>query len=320
MRLIFEHAQGQVALRGVPESDARAALGRRWSWLRAARRCAYRDARRRACEASRDQVRQTLVEVFGIPASKGSVDSAIMRMSAVLADPWTELREAIRKAQVVHADETTWRLRGATQWLWVAASALVACFRIDPTRTQRAAKELLGEEFGGFVVSDRYAGYHFLDVLQQQLCWCHCIRQLIVPALGRRGPPRHPAGQARQGGDRRSPRVPRRRPRPRLADRRAHAAARADPRTAERAVRRPARPPHGELRRRAAEEIRGAVDVLRRPRPAHKPNGATPPSARCSARRSDASLAGRYSPITAAAGPNGSNRSAKPPASRPDPS
>jgi transposase len=141
---------------------------------------------------SRDQVRQTVVEVFGIPASKGSIDNAIMRMSAILADPWAELREAIRKAAVVHADETTWRLRGAQQWLWVAASSLVACFRIDPTRTQRAAKELLGEEFGGFVVSDRYVGYHFLDVLQQQLCWCHVIRQLVevsqrTGASGRRG-------------------------------------------------------------------------------------------------------------------------------------
>lgn len=141
---------------------------------------------------SRDQVRQVVVEVFGIPASKGSIDSAIMRMSAVLADPWAELREAIRRARVVHADETTWRLAGAQQWLWVAASALVACFRIDPARSQAAAKELLGEEFGGFVVSDRYAGYHFLDVLQQQLCWCHVIRQLVEVsqrsgATGRRG-------------------------------------------------------------------------------------------------------------------------------------
>ena len=113
-------------------------------------------------------------------------------MSAILADPWAELREAIRKAEVVHADETTWRLQGAQQWLWVAANALVACFRIDPTRSQAAAKELLGEEFGGFVVSDRYAGYHFLDVLQQQLCWCHVIRQLVEVsqrsgATGRRG-------------------------------------------------------------------------------------------------------------------------------------
>ncbi|MGH2929823.1 MAG: IS66 family transposase, partial [Solirubrobacteraceae bacterium] len=141
---------------------------------------------------SRDQVRQTVVEVFGIPASKGSVDNAIMRMSAIMADPWAELREAIRKAEAVHMDETTWRLRGATQWLWVAASSLVACYMIDPTRSQAAAKDLIGEEFGGFVISDRYAGYHFLDVLQQQLCWCHVIRQLVEVSqrdgvTGRRG-------------------------------------------------------------------------------------------------------------------------------------
>ncbi len=141
---------------------------------------------------SREDVRRVVVEVFGVPASKGSIDSAIMRMSAVLADPWAELRAAIAKAEVVHADETTWRLHGAQQWLWVAATALLACYRIDPSRSQAAAKALLGEDFGGFVVSDRYVGYHFLDVLQQQLCWCHVIRQLVEVsqrpgATGRRG-------------------------------------------------------------------------------------------------------------------------------------
>lgn len=141
---------------------------------------------------SREDVRRTVVEVFGIPASTGSIDSAIMRMSAVLADPWAELREAVQQADVVHADETTWRLAGAQQWLWAAATALTACYRIDPSRSQQAAKALLGEDFGGFVVSDRYVGYHFLDVLQQQLCWCHVIRQLVEVsqrpgASGRRG-------------------------------------------------------------------------------------------------------------------------------------
>jgi transposase len=81
--------------------------------------------------------------------------------------------------QSVPGYETTWRLAGAQQWLWVGASALLACYRIDPTRSQKAAKALLGEDFGGFLVSDRYAGYHFLDVLQQQLCWAHVIRQLV---------------------------------------------------------------------------------------------------------------------------------------------
>ena len=128
---------------------------------------------------SREDVRRVVVEVFGVPASNGAIDSAIMRMSAILADPWAELRHAVQQAEVVHADETTWRLAGAQQWLWVAASALLACYRIDPSRSQKAAKALLGEDFGGFLVSDRYAGYHFLDVLQQQLCWCHVTRQLV---------------------------------------------------------------------------------------------------------------------------------------------
>lgn len=128
---------------------------------------------------SRRQVRQVVEEVFGCPISLGAVDAAIMRTSAILADPWEALRDYVRQAELVHADETSWRLKGAQQWLWLAASSLVACYRIDPHRSQAAAKELLGEQFGGFVVSDRYAGYHFLDVLQQQLCWCHLIRALI---------------------------------------------------------------------------------------------------------------------------------------------
>jgi transposase len=148
---------------------------------------------------SREQVRQTVVEVFGVPASTGSIDSAIMRMSAVLADPWAELRAAIHNAEVVHADETTWRLAGAQQWLWVAASALVACYRIDPSRSQAAAKALLGEDFGGFVISDRYAGYHFLDVVQQQLCWCH-YAELGIRAMSSASSSRSPSARAPPGG------------------------------------------------------------------------------------------------------------------------
>jgi transposase len=128
---------------------------------------------------SRRQVAEVVREMFQIEISTGAVDATIMRMSAILADPWKRLTEAIRQAEVVHADETSWRLRGREQWLWLAATALLACYRIDPHRSQAAAKELLGEDFGGFVISDRYAGYHFLDVLQQQLCWAHATRQLV---------------------------------------------------------------------------------------------------------------------------------------------
>jgi transposase len=139
---------------------------------------------------SREQVRQVVEEVFGAPASKGAINATLMRVGRLLHDPWSELREAIRQAEAVHLDETSWRLKGAQQWLWVAASALVACYRIDPHRSQDAAKALIGEDFGGFAITDRYAGYHFLDILQQQLCWCHYAHFRIMltflggPAVG----------------------------------------------------------------------------------------------------------------------------------------
>ncbi len=189
--LIFEHARlrlccpgcGRAVLAGLPGA-ALSGYGPRLEAHIAMLAGVYRLSRR--------QVADVVEQIFGVPISVGGVDAVLMRMSVVLADPWAELKDAIAKADAVHLDETTWRLAGAQQWLWVAASALVACYRIDPSRSQAAAKALIGEDFGGFAITDRYAGYHFLDILQQQLCWCHVTRQLVEVsqrggATGRRG-------------------------------------------------------------------------------------------------------------------------------------
>jgi transposase len=57
-----------------------------------------------------------------------------------------ELKDAIRRAGAVHLDETTWRLCGAQQWLWVAAAALAACYRIDPRAQPKGGQ---GADRGG---------------------------------------------------------------------------------------------------------------------------------------------------------------------------
>jgi transposase len=162
---------GKNTLAGLPVGVSDGAFGPRLEATIATLAGVYR--------LSREQARQLVVEIFKAQASKGGIDNVIMRASAVLADPWQELADAIQAAEVVHADETSWRIGPAKAWLWVAASALIACYRIDPARSQRAAKQLLGEDFDGFLISDRYAGYHFLDVLQQQLCWAHVKRQVV---------------------------------------------------------------------------------------------------------------------------------------------
>jgi len=102
---------------------------------------------------SRELIARHVSLVLGIEISAGAVDAAIRRVSLVLHDPWRELDQAIKRAKVVHADETTWLMKADPQLLWVAASTAIVCYRVDPRRTQEAAKKLLGEDFGGFVVS-----------------------------------------------------------------------------------------------------------------------------------------------------------------------
>ena len=129
---------------------------------------------------SREKIAELVSESYGIEVSTGAVDEMLRRVSRVLHDPWRELDAAIKCAEAVHADETTWLCKHDPCWLWTATTAALVCYRIDPRRTQEAAKRLLGENFGGFVTSDRYVGYHWLDILQQQLCWAHAIRQLTA--------------------------------------------------------------------------------------------------------------------------------------------
>ena len=50
------------------------------------------------------------------------------------------------------------------------------------SRSTAAAIELLGDAFGGIVVSDRFSAYNHLPTHQRQLCWAHLIRDLTAIA------------------------------------------------------------------------------------------------------------------------------------------
>jgi transposase len=81
---------------------------------------------------SREKIAELVAEQCGIAVSTGAVDGMIRRVSRVLHDPWQELHEAIKTAEAVHADETTWLSRSDPCWVWTATTAVLVCYRIDP--------------------------------------------------------------------------------------------------------------------------------------------------------------------------------------------
>lgn len=66
---------------------------------------------------SREKISELVGEQYAISVSSGAVDAMLRRVSRVLHDPWRELHAAIKTAEAVHADETTWLCRNDACWL-----------------------------------------------------------------------------------------------------------------------------------------------------------------------------------------------------------
>jgi transposase len=135
---------------------------------------------------SKRAVEEIAENLFAAPVSLGTVANLEQEVSAALAAPHQEALEAVRAADVKHADETSWKLRGQLCWLWAAATAGVAAFVIHGKRSALGLAALLGQEIHGILCSDRWGVYNCVPAERRQICWAHLKRdfQKIVDRSG----------------------------------------------------------------------------------------------------------------------------------------
>jgi transposase len=118
--------------------------------------------------------RELLSDFLGVDLALGSVCNIEKGMSEAIAAPVEQAREYVRQQAAVHLDETGWREEKRRAWLWTASTALVTVFTVARSRGAKVAKQILGEDFAGFLVSDRWPGYDWAK--RRQLCWAHLRR------------------------------------------------------------------------------------------------------------------------------------------------
>ena len=128
------------------------------------------------CRLSKRQVVELCEDALGTPISLGAVCAIEQDVSAALAAPVDEAAAAVRTQAVVHLDETGWREDKKLAWLWVVVTGVAVVFRVACTRGSVIAKELLGAEFQGRLVTDRWNAYNWFDTARRQLCWAHLLR------------------------------------------------------------------------------------------------------------------------------------------------
>src|SRR5207302_1082548 len=125
---------------------------------------------------SKRTTQQVMEEVFGVPMSVGTISPLEQATTEALAAPVEAARTYVQAQEVAHLDETSWRQGGKRAWLWVAVTSLVTVFVVRMSRGGHVARALLGEDFSGILVTDRYSAYNWYPVRWRQVCWAHLLR------------------------------------------------------------------------------------------------------------------------------------------------
>ena len=126
------------------------------------------------------QISSLLAQVPGLRVCPGAIVKQIKRLSRWLRGEYEALKLALRTADVVHADETGWRINGKNGYLWTLTDPQHTLYHVNRTRKGNVIRKLLGRGFaagGGTLVSDFYSAYNRVGGSQQK-CLVHLLREL----------------------------------------------------------------------------------------------------------------------------------------------
>jgi transposase len=86
------------------------------------------------------------------------------------------LVEKLRLSSVVSGDETGWRIGRQGVWLWVFATDELTVYVIAASRNVDVPEQVLGEDFGGILLTDGWQAYRSLPYKKAQ-CASHLLRR-----------------------------------------------------------------------------------------------------------------------------------------------
>lgn len=120
---------------------------------------------------------QVLQQCFGLSLSPGGLSQAVARVAQRLKPDYEQMLQQVRDSAVVYSDETGWWLNGPGYTLWVFTNDQSTYYRIVSSRSRETARGILGEQFGGVLVSDCLSVYDDLNPVQQK-CYAHHLKAI----------------------------------------------------------------------------------------------------------------------------------------------
>jgi transposase-like protein len=118
-------------------------------------------------------------QLFGLEISDGEIYNILYQLKEAYGEYYETLLDKMREARAKHIDETSWRINGKNNWLWIFINKEVALFAVEKQRSSEVPIKILGNQKDKFVTTDRYSAYNVLvekTGCLQQVCWTHLLR------------------------------------------------------------------------------------------------------------------------------------------------
>jgi transposase len=131
-----------------------------------------------AYHLSKRTTQSVLEDLFGVALSLGTLANLEQATVQAVTEPVAEARAYVQQQTAAYVDETGWREGPQRAWLWTAVTAWATVFVVRLSRSGKVAQELLGEQFWGWLGTDRWSAYRWYPTWRRQLCWAHLLRDI----------------------------------------------------------------------------------------------------------------------------------------------
>jgi len=130
------------------------------------------------------RVGELLADTYAASVSTGAIVAMVHEGAAMLDGFLGEVQAQLRRAKVVHADETGLRVNALLAWVHAVSTTDLTLYHLD-TRRGVTAMDAMGvlEYLSGVLVHDGWSPYRHYDKVQHQLCCAHLLRELAAAAL-----------------------------------------------------------------------------------------------------------------------------------------
>ena len=121
------------------------------------------------------KLHSSLKRHYNLDITPASIMNMTRNVFRKLEPEHEELVNTIRSSPCVYADETSMRINGINNWIWIFVAENAVLCVIRKSRSKKVVKEILGD-YTGVLVCDGWKSYAQFGFTIQR-CWAHLLRE-----------------------------------------------------------------------------------------------------------------------------------------------